>query len=265
MGGPFTTATELVGAEWLKIRTTRMYWVFAIVAAVFTGGLVTLIAALIPAEELALTDDALLGFTMPGAIVGLLMLVVGVLGMAGEFRHGTITYTFLAAPHRERVVLLKLGVYFVVGVVAAVAALLLTQLLLMVILPLRGLDILWPHGDIWSYYGKLLLTTGLFAAFGVALGALLRSQVLAVALTLSWMVLEVTIIPPLLLLAGLDQVQQWLPLNIFFQATGMAEAMGGEEAGQLVMSAGKAMLVGVGYIAVVAVVSVFTTMRRDVT
>lgn len=44
-------------------------------------------------------------------------LILGVLGMTGELRHGTLTPTFLATPRRGRVLAAKLAVYAGVGVV----------------------------------------------------------------------------------------------------------------------------------------------------
>jgi ABC-2 type transport system permease protein len=264
MSSPIVTFRELVGAEWLKLRTTRTAWVLMIVGLAITGGLTLLISALADATDLG-APDVLDGFALAGTPIGLVMLVMGVLGMAGEFRHGTITYTFLATPRRALVVLLKLGVFLVAGAAAAAAALVLIQLVLTVVLAIRGIAVPWPHGDIWWFYARIILTTGLFAAFGVAVAALLRSQVLAVALVLSWMVLEVTILPPILMLIGWDKVQGWLPLEVFLQATGLVVRLSGGEDVSYQISPNEAMLLGIGYIAVVAIAAILTTMRRDVT
>jgi hypothetical protein len=94
---------------------------------------------------------------------------------------------------------------------------------------------------------------------------LLRSQVLAVALIMSWMVLEATIVPAILELVGWGHVQAWLPFQVFTQATGLVDRLSNGEATQLLLTPNRAMLIGVGYIAAVAVAAVLTTMRRDVT
>ena len=264
MSALLTTAGELIAAEVLKLRTTRSLWILVTVGLAIACGFVVLITALGTPEGLA-EKDVLIALALAGSPVGLVMLVLGVLGMAGEFRHGTITYTFLATPRRGRVVLLKLCVYLLAGAGAAALTLVMMQLVITIMLAIRGLDPLWPHGDTWWFYLRIMLTTGLFAAFGVAVAALLRSQVLAVALIMSWMVLEATIVPPILELVGWGRVQAWLPLQVFLQATGLVDRLSNGEATQLLLTPNRAMLIGVGYIAVVAVAAVLTTMRRDVT
>ena len=51
------------------------------------------------------------------------MAVIGILIVTNEYRHGTIMTTFLAEPHRIRVLLAKLSAAGIVGLVFAVAAL----------------------------------------------------------------------------------------------------------------------------------------------
>jgi len=266
VSGPLASLAEVVAAEWLKLRSTRTMLMLSIVALVLTAAPVVLMLSFLEGGDFADGGETFMVLTIPGAVVGLMMLVAGVLGMAGEFRHGTITYTFLATPRRERVILLKLGFYFVAGGVAAVVTLLLIQLLATIVLPIRGIAIVYPEGEAWAHCGRLVLTTALFGAFGVALSALLRSQVLTVTLTLVWVVLEWMILPMILAVAGHPRYAIVLPLTVFLQATGLPTLGGGEsELADFYMSAGQAQLLGLAYIAVAAIAATMTTMRRDVT
>jgi ABC-2 type transport system permease protein len=259
-----TTFADLVAAEFLKLRTTRTMTVLSIVALVLTVAFALLLLILLPVNELA-DDEALVGVTYTGAIVGLMMILAGILGIAGEFRHGTITYTFLATPRRVTIILLKLGFFFVIGLVAAVVTLVVIEVLIAIVLPLRGGSALWPHGDLWTYFGRVVLTTGLFGAFGVAMGALLRSQVVAVAVTLSWVVLEQMIASPILMATGHEEIAKWLPLTVFTEVTGSPFDSADAAVTGSLLSPTSALLVGVAYIAAASIAATLTTMRRDVT
>jgi ABC-2 type transport system permease protein len=255
--------TELVGAELLKLRATRSMWAVMIIAFSVMVVPVVLLLVFVAPSDLA-GPSTLIDLTIPGVVVGLSVLILGVLGMASEFRHGTITSTFLATPRRLVVIVLKLGVFFVAGAAAAVVALVLIYLTIVVILPFRGVAIPTPHDGEWAYLGRVVLTTGLFGAAGVAIGALLRSQVLAVSLTLGWIVLEQSLAGPLLLFTGHERIASFLPLTVFQQVAGNP-LQGSDSTATTVLSPSQALLVGVGYIALVAAAATVTTLRRDVT
>jgi ABC-2 type transport system permease protein len=142
--------------------------------------------------------------TGTGAI---LVLVVGILISAGEYRHGTAADTFLTTPRRNRVVAAKLtvgaGLGLAVGVITSLACLGIASLLYNV----EGATFPLGDGEVWLILGGALVYTTLFAILGVALGVLIRNQVLAIASALAWLaVIEhtlVTIIP---------DVGRWLPV-----------------------------------------------------
>jgi ABC-type transport system involved in multi-copper enzyme maturation permease subunit len=89
--------TALLRAELLKLRTTRTFVTLVGVAVGLSLLLVVLGAAL--ANDLTEKDvRELFMFDFSG----LFILLLGVIGMAGEFRHRTITTSILAAPDRTR-------------------------------------------------------------------------------------------------------------------------------------------------------------------
>ncbi len=130
---------NLVRAELLKIRTTRMWWGLLIGAVVFAALAASISAAVAgsaqagapgqnPAMTFQLDDPAMLRSIYSQGFSGayLFAMILGIVGMTGEYRHQTITPTFLATPRRGRVVLAKIVTYagmgLFYGLVATVAA-----------------------------------------------------------------------------------------------------------------------------------------------
>ena len=108
---------RLIRTELLKQRTLRTF-VAGIVAAPVIAGLVA-IAILTSAGKDGnepLSPDTLTQIIGgPAAVITLVALLLGVLGMAGETRHQTITTTFLATPRRRNVVVAKLAAHALTG------------------------------------------------------------------------------------------------------------------------------------------------------
>ena len=257
---------DLLKAEILKVRSTRTA-LGLLIAALVIAVLPTILAVLlIPKEELVATEGgliAVLGIMPAASLVPLLCLVFGILSMTNEYRHGTVSYTYLTTPHRGQVILVKLLVCAVIG-----AAIMLVTGVLAVVTAglgaeLRDIDLglteLSETSD-WELLrdvSLVLLTTGLATAFGVALGALIRHQVITVAGTLIWALAVENII------SGLKpSVGEWLPFTVFLQVvvnTGKVDPVGPS------LSSLQAFLVSLAYIALASVAAVYTTMRRDVT
>jgi ABC-2 type transport system permease protein len=98
--------SRAVAAELFKLRTTRTSWGVALGSLALVLAIST-IAAL--AGEFSADDET------PGpdlleisGLVQIFALVLGILIVATEFRHGTITPSLLAVPNRVRLILAKL-------------------------------------------------------------------------------------------------------------------------------------------------------------
>jgi ABC-2 type transport system permease protein len=198
---------HLVAAEWLKLRTTRL--LYGMIPATVALALAAVAGAVLSADGVAELESTggirdALSVTGTGAI---LVLVVGILISAGEYRHGTAADTFLTTPRRDRVVAAKLtvsaGVGLAVGVVTSLACLGIASLLYTV----EGATFPLGDAEVWLILAGALVYTTLFGILGVALGVLIRNQVLAIASALAWLaVIEhtlVTLIP---------DVGRWLPV-----------------------------------------------------
>lgn len=164
----------LLHAELLKLRTTRTF--VALTASALALSLLVVVLSTVIGDdwyEESVKDLFAADFT------GLFILLLGVMGMAGEWRHRTITSTVLAAPRRLRLLGAKTLSYAVAGLVVSllvtVAIMAVGTLILSVRdFPTVGLgtlvDILWRNLVVSAYLG----------AFGVCIGGLVRNQIVAI-------------------------------------------------------------------------------------
>ncbi len=263
---------RMLGAEWRKASTTKLPWVLALVAVVFAsvqaGTLVLLASGLIsdaagvPVGEEMLMEPEYLGTLL--AQVGTastFVLLIGIVAMTGEYRHMTITSTYLASPRRSRVLVAKMIAYGAIGaVVALVGTAAVTATTAVALLP-------FDHAPITvSMVGSVLLGAViglvLYALLGVSVGALIPNQVAAIVTALVWTLLIEAVLSLLFPAAA-----KWLPggaLNSAMDVGLRAEFTGAfTEADSLPAWGG--MLVLLAYAAVFGAVASRTTLRRDIT
>jgi ABC-2 type transport system permease protein len=178
---------DLVSAEWLKLRTTRLLHgtvpaaVLLSIAAVAGSVLATDRAGVPLASTRGL--ERILSLTGTGALV---VLLVGIVMAAGEHRHGTAADTYLTTPRRVRVVAAKLAVGAAVGLAIGAITSAACVGTAAVLFRLDGTAFPFDDRAVWLTLAGSLVYTTLFAVLGVALGTLIRNQVLAVAVALAW-------------------------------------------------------------------------------
>jgi ABC-2 type transport system permease protein len=195
--------TRLFQAELLKLWTTRTARILLALTAAGTAALVTLVLAFAgrPGQP-ALGDDALRQLVaVPNGPLTLAALILGVLGIAGELRHGTATSTFLVTPVRGRVVAAKLGAAAVAGLAMALAVGL-------VWLPAKGIEVGVADAGLAVRVAGLAAAVALYAVLGTGLGAVLRNQFAAVIVGLLWLHGVEAVVVGLLHRPGLGR---WLP------------------------------------------------------
>jgi len=248
--------TRLVRSELLKLRTTRTARVLLALAAAGTAALIAVVLLLAgqPGQP-ALGPDALRQLVLvPAQPLTLAALILGVLGMTGELRHGTATSTFLITPERGRVVAAKLAAAAVTGLAMSLAC---SAVVLAVGLPwlrAKGVEVAVADPGVAARVAGLAVAVALYAVLGTGLGALLRNQVAAVVIGLLWWSQGVErVLTGILHQPGLER---WLPL-------GAASALTAPGDGRLPMWAGA--LVFAAYGLGLALIGGRLVARRDLT
>jgi ABC-2 type transport system permease protein len=202
----------LLRAELLKQRTApaflAAYAVVPVLAALVTFAVYSMAGR---QGNDPLGPDSLLHATgAPASVVTTLALLLGVVGMAGEYRHGTIITTLLAAPRRWQVVAAKVAAHAVAGVAMAVVTLAVTLALAVPWLLSAGVEVR-VTAEVVRMAGALIASTALYGALGVCAGALFRNQTAAVGVVLVWLLKGEDL---LALTFGRSDLGDWLPFAL---------------------------------------------------
>ena len=140
-------------------------------------------------------------------VVSLLTLIFGITAVAGEYRHQTITDTYLATPRRGRVIAAKFAVYTAVGAVFGLMLAITAVIATAVAITANGGSLDLSNRDLWRTLAGGVACNAAFAAIGVSLGALIPN--LAAAITaLAWIALVEGLIGELI-----PDLEAWLPFR----------------------------------------------------
>ncbi len=248
--------TGLLRAELLKVtsvRTSRVmvlcclgFVVLQVVALVFASGQPGVPSLRDPATVRSV-------YAAASAATALVM-TIGILGMTTEYRHQTVTPTFLATPRRSRVLVAKTVALAAVGLAVGVLCSLVVLGLATALLTLRTHAAI-PVSTVLQVQGGVLLAYTVYAVLGVSYGALVRNQIAAIVSALLW-----TGLAESLLVTFLPEVGRWLPGGA---AAGLTQTIGASGAKYLPVWGAALLLLGYG--TVFALVAARTTLRRDIT
>jgi ABC-2 type transport system permease protein len=246
--------TRLIGAEFFKLRTTRTFYSLVLGALALVLLIVVLATATSGKGDVSLRDAiGISGFAQVFA------LLLGIIAVTSEFRHGTITPSLLVVPDRVKLMLAKLGAGAGTGLALGLVATGLAALIGGVILDARGV----ASGLTGSQETKMVIggtiAAALYAALGVGVGALVRNQVGAVVGSLVYLfVLEnlLTIAKPLR-----DPVAKYGFGGVGNGLTGT----GDPSADHPPLHQVPAGLLLAAYCAIFLVAGILVTKRRDVT
>ncbi|MDT0201003.1 ABC transporter permease subunit [Nocardioides sp. AE5] len=268
-------------SEWRKVVSTRMWWILALVMfgyMAFLGAVIGFSVSQasgsgggagmdggalsgLEAAQSTYTIGASLGYVFP--------LIVGALAMTGEFRHQTITPSFLFQPRRGVVLgaklLVNLGIGVIYGVVGTLGAVLGGAPLLATL----GDGLYLGNGEVLGNLFFSVIALAIWAVIGVGLGTMLPNQVAAIVVILAF----TQFVEPILrigLIAGGDAADVPALGDVaMFLPGAAAEALVGSSfyaaSGIGLLDRWEGALVLVAYAVVFAVVGRFTTLKRDVT
>ena len=247
---------RLVRSEWTKLLTTKVWIGLLLGACVLVGGFATLLTGLAGSSggppPLSDPGFAQLVFSLAGQ-ASILSLVLGIIGTTQEYRHRTATPTFLASPHRGRVVAAKLVAYLVAGIPFALVACAVDVLVVLVYAGGRG-DAPSLTGDNLQVIAGAAVAVVLYTVIGVGVGALFRNQVGAIVGALVYLFVIENIIGGLSAISG---VYKWLP-------GGARAALTATTDGPDLFNQWQGGLLLVAYALVFSVVGTLLAVRRDV-
>jgi hypothetical protein len=251
--------TRLVRAEFTKLRTTRL--VYGLSAAMAAFGVLTVAANILDrqgAPPLSADDFPML-IVGPVTLLAGAALLLGILAMTGEFRHHTVTQTFLVTPDRGRVVAAKLVAYPLAGIALTLTILAFTAAVAAGWLAAKGVTpslldarlLALPMGHVLT---GAVLAAGLCALVGVGVAALVRNQVAALVGVAVWVLLVEGLL--MSLLNAPSSLAKWLP-------SAAAAALTNPGGGHLSRLAGSLLLAG--YALALALAGTRLVVRRDIT
>lgn len=261
--------TGLLLSEFLKVRTTKLWWIMAI--AVFLGagvyaatyGFVTWLQADVQGMDPFRTESDLSSVYNGGnTLARILALVVGVMSMGGEYRHKTLSTTYLATPQRARVLgakgIVLVGYGLLYGVIAVLAGMIVAVPFVLVF---DG-NFLLGEASMWRSLVMGVLSMAAWTLIGMGIGILIRNMIVAILIGAGF----AYIVEPLL--ATLFLIKDWdIPLNLM--PTGATNAMLGITNPGMMASddpwpwwAGLLILLAWG--AVPALIGMLVTVRKDV-
>jgi len=266
----------IVRSEWTKLRTTSVPWILTGIALVITGLFILLYFVLngqTGGGQVGTGTDGSFGLPHPGYphtvqqlrdLLGrglgayIFSLLLGVLIITTEFRHKTVTTSFLATPRRSQFVIGKM-------IAAALAGALLACIILVATLLGAGIAIAAEGGSFTALFGQLgavapgmILVFVLFALLGVGVGSLITNQVAAIIICLGWFLILESIIEALW-----HWTAKWLPSGAASAAANVTAS--GRESTFGLFNWWQGSLLILAYGLVFAVIGSVVLARRDIT
>ena len=200
---------RLIRTEWMKLRTVRSFPALIGLALLLTITRFAMVVAsagrleAAPLGTAASTRDLMMA-AGSGTIV---FLVLGILSVSSETRHGTISWSVLAIPDRRRVIGAKAVAIALMGAGYLVAISTVVLAGVAVLLRSRGLGLPAVNSELLAAMAGAMVGLPLYGVIGVGVGALFRHQVPGLLVPLGWLLFVENLLPSF----GLSSLFTWLP------------------------------------------------------
>jgi ABC-2 type transport system permease protein len=263
-----TPLTRLVRIELLKLTSTRLPYGLLAASAGLTA-LFTVIEAVRagtsggPAPLTGYAGQA--AITAGGVWSLILAAVLGATISSSEFRHHTATLTYLATPSRGRVLAAKTAAGAIAGAVFGLAGYVVTVGVTLGFVTAKGDHVAIGAATLANWGAGHLAGAALLGAVGVAVGALVRSQLGAMIGIFAWMVIIESLIGGLF-----NGARPYLPYTAATALGGVplgtsafGPGRGAEAIAALPFAAGAALLLAIALAG--ALIANRTVVRQDIT
>jgi ABC-2 type transport system permease protein len=202
----------LVRSELRKLFTTQV-WLWLLLGT-FALTAIRVIASILsdglegnPSPPLSTVEGQrnLFAGSAAGAIF---ICVLGIVGITAEYRHLTVTPTFLATPKRNAVIAAKLVTYALVGLLYAILSALLLIAMALPWLNAKDIPLSLTDDSIPLVLLATIAVTAIYGILGVGIGALIRNQIAAVVITLIYLFVLENL---LAMIPGVKDAYKYLP------------------------------------------------------
>jgi ABC-2 type transport system permease protein len=185
--GVHLTFPRIVKSEWIKFRTLRStIWTLAITLVLIVG-IVTLFSAIFASEPAEITDadgGSIVAFMIATGVAQLVVIVLAVLAITGEYSTGMIRSTLAAIPRRLPALWAKGAVLAISIFVASTVAVAISLGVMQIFLGAKGLAPDLGNAETVRILSGTPLYLTAIALFAFAIGALLRHSAGALATVL---------------------------------------------------------------------------------
>lgn len=179
-------------SEWTKVFSTRVWWALGLIMIIYIGFTAATMGLMISgiieddsAQAIPNLDPRSV-YTLGSSMGYIFPVLIGSLAVTGEWRHRTITPTFLAAGARGPVLAGKTFVQFGMGAFYGVLAVGSAVLSSVFLITHAGASSDLGEASTWLFFLRSVLVMGVWAVIGVGLGVLVRNQTAAIVIVIAF-------------------------------------------------------------------------------